>query len=69
MEFYENRARQPFIGFAQLWRGLRRWWLRRWWLRRWWLRRWWLRRIARQALRRMSDQQLRDIGLDRKGVK
>ncbi|EIG0989405.1 DUF1127 domain-containing protein [Salmonella enterica] len=59
MEFYENRARQPFIGFAQLWRGLRRWWLRR----------WWLRRIARQALRRMSDQQLRDIGLDRKGVK
>ncbi|EBE0340184.1 DUF1127 domain-containing protein [Salmonella enterica] len=64
MEFYENRARQPFIGFAQLWRGLRRWWLRRWWLRRWWLR-----RIARQALRRMSDQQLRDIGLDRKGVK
>ncbi|EDT6511142.1 DUF1127 domain-containing protein [Salmonella enterica subsp. enterica] len=49
MEFYENRARQPFIGFAQLWRGLRR--------------------IARQALRRMSDQQLRDIGLDRKGVK
>ncbi|EAA3839463.1 DUF1127 domain-containing protein [Salmonella enterica] len=54
MEFYENRARQPFIGFAQLWRGLRRWWLRR---------------IARQALRRMSDQQLRDIGLDRKDVK
>ncbi|AGR61753.1 MAG TPA: DUF1127 domain-containing protein [Salmonella bongori] len=53
MEFYENRARQPFIGFVQLRRALRRWWLRR---------------IARQALRRMSDEQLNDIGLKREDV-
>lgn len=47
MEFYENRPRQPFIGFVQLRRALKRWWLRK---------------RACQALRRMSDEQLRDIG-------
>ncbi|NYK86775.1 DUF1127 domain-containing protein, partial [Salmonella enterica subsp. enterica serovar Typhimurium] len=43
MEFYENRPRQPFIGFVQLRRALKRWWLRK---------------RACQALRRMSDEQL-----------
>lgn len=52
MEFYENRPRQPFIGFVQLRRALKRWWLRK---------------RACQALRRMSDEQLRDIGLGKEG--
>ncbi|HCB6592526.1 TPA: DUF1127 domain-containing protein, partial [Salmonella enterica subsp. enterica serovar Typhi] len=43
MEFYENRPRQPFIGYVQLRRALKRWWLRK---------------RACQALRRMSDEQL-----------
>ncbi|CFY94249.1 putative cytoplasmic protein [Salmonella enterica subsp. enterica serovar Typhi] len=53
MEFYENRPRQPFIGYVQLRRALKRWWLRK---------------RACQALRRMSDEQLKDIGLERKDV-
>lgn len=54
MEFYENRPRQPFIGFVQLRRALKRWWLRK---------------RACQALRRMSDEQLRDwVGKEGCGI-
>lgn len=28
MEFHENRARQPFIGFVLLVRFIKKWWLR-----------------------------------------
>ncbi|HAT1613220.1 TPA: DUF1127 domain-containing protein [Raoultella planticola] len=50
MEFHENRAKQPFIGFVLLGRMIRKWWLRR---------------QTRRVLQRMSDEQLRDVGLRR----
>ena len=50
MEFHENRARQPFIGFVLLVRFIKKWWLQE---------------QTRRALQRMSDEQLKDIGLRR----
>ncbi len=43
MEFHENRARQPFIGFVLLVRFIKKWWLQE---------------QTRRALQRMSDEQL-----------
>jgi len=53
MEFHENRARRPFIGFVMLWQAFTRW-----------------RRQARakRVLQRMSDAQLRDMGLERDDI-
>ncbi|HFZ8994898.1 TPA: DUF1127 domain-containing protein [Citrobacter freundii] len=50
MEFHENRVRQPFIGFVLVWRFVKKW-----------------REVqqTRRILRRMSDAQLKDIGLSR----
>ncbi|EPJ7276958.1 DUF1127 domain-containing protein [Raoultella ornithinolytica] len=50
MEFHENRAKQPFIGFVLLGRMIRKWWLRH---------------QTRRILQRMSDEQLKDVGLRR----
>ncbi|HDU3036819.1 TPA: DUF1127 domain-containing protein, partial [Klebsiella pneumoniae subsp. pneumoniae] len=50
MEFHENRARQPFIGFVLLVRFIKKWWLQE---------------QTRRVLQRMSDEQLKDIGLRR----
>lgn len=50
MEFHENRARQPFIGFVLLARFVKKWWLQE---------------QTRRALQKMSDEQLKDIGLRR----
>ncbi|MFV0264963.1 MAG: DUF1127 domain-containing protein [Kluyvera sp.] len=53
MEFHENRAKQPFIGFVLVWRFVKSWW-----------------RVqqTRRVLQRMSDEQLRDVGLRRDQV-
>ncbi len=53
MEFYENRARRPFIGFVLLWR---------------WMKKVWLRHQTARILSRLSDHQLRDIGLRRSDI-
>ncbi|BBQ85667.1 MULTISPECIES: DUF1127 domain-containing protein [Enterobacteriaceae] len=53
MEFHENRAKQPFIGFVQLWRFMKKWWHLQ---------------QTRRVLRRMSDEQLKDVGLRRDEV-
>ncbi|OSL61167.1 putative cytoplasmic protein [Escherichia coli H454] len=53
MEFHENKANAPFIGFVQLWQAVRRW-------RR--------QMQARRVLQQMSDERLRDIGLRREDV-
>ncbi|HEY4466611.1 MAG TPA: DUF1127 domain-containing protein [Klebsiella sp.] len=53
MEFHENRARQPFIGFVLLARAIKKWWLRG---------------QTRKILQRMSDAQLKDVGLRRDQV-
>ncbi|ENT2952095.1 DUF1127 domain-containing protein [Klebsiella aerogenes] len=50
MEFHENRAKQPFIGWVFLARAIRKWWLRE---------------QTRKILQRMSDEQLKDVGLRR----
>ncbi|HBQ4936329.1 TPA: DUF1127 domain-containing protein [Klebsiella pneumoniae] len=50
MEFHENRARQPFIGFVLLERFIKKWWLQE---------------QTRRVLQQMSDEQLKDIGLRR----
>ena len=50
MEFHENRARQPFIGFVFLARVIKKWWLQG---------------QTRRVLQQMSDEQLKDIGLRR----
>lgn len=50
MEFHENRARQPFIGFVFLARAFKKWWLRE---------------QTRRTLQRMSDEELKDVGLRR----
>jgi len=53
MEFYENRAKRPFIGFVLLWRAIKKWHLRR---------------QTQHLFRRMSDERLKDIGLRRGDV-
>ncbi|BBR60732.1 DUF1127 domain-containing protein [Klebsiella sp. WP7-S18-CRE-02] len=53
MEFHENRAKQPFIGFVQLWRFMKKGWQVR---------------QTRRVLQRMSDEQLKDVGLRRDEV-
>ena len=50
MEFHENRARQPFIGFVLLVRFIKKWWLQE---------------QTRRVLQQMSDDQLIDSGLGR----
>ncbi|AYY72853.1 DUF1127 domain-containing protein [Citrobacter koseri] len=50
MEFHENRAKQPFIGFVQIWRAIKRWRLRA---------------QTQRVLQRMNDEQLKDVGLRR----
>ena len=45
MEFHENRARQPFIGFVLLVRFIKKWWLQE---------------QTRRVLQQMSDEQLKD---------
>ncbi len=54
MEFHENRHTNPFIGFVLVAR---------------WLKRWWERHRTRQILGAMSDERLRDLGLDREDVR
>ncbi len=44
MEFHENRARQPFIGFELLVRFIKKWWLQE---------------QTRRVLQQMSDEQLK----------
>lgn len=51
MEFYENKAKTPFIRLVQLWQAVRRW-------RR--------QMQTRRVLQQMSDERLRDIGLRRR---
>lgn len=53
MEFHENRARQPFIGFILVWRFIKKQVIL-----------WQTRRI----LQGMSDEQLKDVGLRRDDV-
>lgn len=53
MEFYENKAKTPFIRLVQLWQAVRRW-------RR--------QMQTRRVLQQMSDERLRDIGLRREDV-
>lgn len=53
MEFFENRPARPFIGFVLIWRAFKKW-----------------RQQAqtRRMLSRLSDAQLRDMGLNRDDV-
>jgi len=53
MEFFENRPRRPFSGFVLLWRSVRRWHLLA---------------KTRRELRRLSDEQLKDMGLRRSDI-
>ncbi len=53
MEFHENRAKQPFIGWVFLVRAIKKWWLRG---------------QTRKILQRMSDEQLKDVGLRREQI-
>ena len=41
MEFHENKAKAPFIGFVQLWQAVRTWWLKK---------------QTRRVLQQMSDE-------------
>lgn len=50
MEFYENRSKRAFIGLIWLWRALQKGYQRR---------------RTRRILDKMSDAQLKDIGLTR----
>lgn len=50
MEFYENRSKRPFIGLVWLWPALRKWYDRE---------------RTRRVLDRMTDAQLKDVGLSR----
>lgn len=50
MEFHENHAKQPFVGFVQIWQVIKRWRLRA---------------QTRRVLQQMSDERLRDVGLRR----
>lgn len=53
MEFHENRAKRPFVGFVMIWRAFKQW-------RR--------QAQAKKVLQGMSDAQLRDVGLKRDDV-
>nr|WP_318383128.1 DUF1127 domain-containing protein [uncultured Enterobacter sp.] len=53
MEFFENRPKQPFIGFVMIWRAFKKWRLQI---------------KARRTLGNLSDAQLRDVGLSRDDV-
>ncbi|MEO3992214.1 DUF1127 domain-containing protein [Pseudocitrobacter cyperus] len=50
MGFYENRAKRPFIGWVLLYRAVQQWYLRK---------------RTQRILDKMSDEQLKDIGLTR----
>ncbi|WP_437887408.1 DUF1127 domain-containing protein [Phytobacter sp. V91] len=50
MEFFENRPKRPFLLFVHSWN---------------WLGQKWLRYRTRKALLRLSDEQLKDVGLTR----
>jgi uncharacterized protein YjiS (DUF1127 family) len=53
MEFYENRAKRPFIAFVWICKTVKQWY-----------------RVnrTRRILNRMSDEQLKDVGLSRYDV-
>ncbi|MDC7314268.1 DUF1127 domain-containing protein [Enterobacter ludwigii] len=53
MEFYENRSKRPFVVFVWIGKTLRNWY-----------------RIhrTRRILSKMSDEQLKDVGLSRNDV-
>ncbi|WP_449556412.1 DUF1127 domain-containing protein [Huaxiibacter chinensis] len=53
MEFNENRAKRPFIAFVWIWKTVKQWY-----------------RVnrTRRILNRMSDEQLKDVGLSRYDV-
>ena len=53
MEFYENRAKRPFFVFVLIWRAWKKWYALR---------------QTRRLLRRLSDDELRDIGLNRSDI-
>lgn len=53
MEFHENRGHRPFSGLVMIWRAFTQW-------RR--------QAQAKKVLQRMSDAQLRDMGLERDDV-
>lgn len=50
MEFHENRSKRPFIAFVWMWKMVKNWY-----------------RVnrTRRILSRMSDEQLKDVGLSR----
>ena len=50
MEFFENRPKRPFVVFVHTWR---------------WLMKKWQIRQTRKSLMRLSDEQLKDLGLSR----
>ncbi|SFR09102.1 MULTISPECIES: DUF1127 domain-containing protein [unclassified Enterobacter] len=53
MEFFENRPKRPFIGFVLIWRAFKKW----------------RHQVqTRRILSRMSEAQLRDVGLNRDDV-
>ncbi|MFW0766315.1 DUF1127 domain-containing protein [Trabulsiella odontotermitis] len=53
MEFYENRPRAPFLGLTLIGKAIAKWW-----------------RIhkTRRALDRLSEAQLKDIGISRHDI-
>ena len=53
MEFHENKAKAPFIGFVQLWQAVRSWGRQM---------------QTRRGLRQMRAEGLRDMGLRREDV-
>ena len=53
MEFYENRAKRPFIAFVWIGKTVKQWYR--------------VNR-TRRILRQMSDEQLKDVGLSRYDV-
>lgn len=53
MEFYENRAKRPFFIFVLIWRAWKKWVVQR---------------QTRHLLQRLSDAELRDIGLSRDDI-
>ena len=53
MEFYENRAKRPFFVFVLIWRAWKKWYVLC---------------QTRRLLRRLSDAELRDIGLRRDDI-
>lgn len=53
MEFHENRAKRPFFIFVLLWQAYKKWRIQR---------------QTRRLLQRLSDAELRDIGLSRDDI-